>query len=434
MVGQVTLFATLATLALCFGSWAREGSSVQSAPEGTAAFLERLLIDRENRSYLIERYQAARAFAADDRRGGIFLDTSLPAPVGRVIIRREGTSGATSCSGAVVGGAHFLTAAHCFCSALGIDARDEPECRPTLASLRLSVFLPQVGLVGTSSAPIVHPAYTSPRGIVPLPVGDVVQEGKPIADLALVSLAVPMPSYLPVTSRGSARPLLASFGTLTITIDEYAARLGFAPGQPIAAGVGQLSRPLELWSTRTECGRYHTPDTLCGRFSEPTVEAGPLQTAAVCQGDSGAPLLQRAADGSWVLVGVTSYYSPPGLAATCLGDRPRISHFVDAGRYAEWVSAVTRAAPATKSPTHTCVSALFASGSFEFLSYVGSITVTAFERRSSEAPRPPRLDVARPEECRSEPGFGLASCDVVQPSSVVVGIESDFAQITLCGR
>jgi len=255
--------------------------------------------------------------------------------------------------------------------------------------------------------------------------------------LALVPVAEPAPMYFAVVPTGRARPVLASFGTLSITIPEYAARLGFEPGRPIAAGIGQVSRPIGVASSRDVCGRYHASDTICSRFSEPTVEAEFLQSAAVCQGDSGAPLLQRGADGSWGVVGIASYYSPPPpdpLAGSCLVDSPRVSHFVDLQRYTDWINSEIGGPLSLSSSPYICVSALFARGALDIFGYTGSITVTAFEKSSSGEVRAPVIAVSGDYRCQTAPSFGLAACDISNPSYAMIQINSDFGQVTMCGR
>lgn len=433
-VGLITV--TLAVV--LFAKNTAHSTEVTIAKPSTArqepAFVTKMLTVKENRSYLFERYHAARSYEADDERGGVFLDASLFAPVGRVIIQRNGNDGSSSCSGVMVSRVHFLTAAHCFCSVLDVDARTAADCASSLGSLRLTIFLPQFGLLNASAVPIIHPAYASPANIQPAPVGNLNQKAGSVADLALVTISESVKEYFAIIPRRPLRPMLAGFGTLTITVAEYAASLGFEPGRPLAAGIGQMSRPAGLASSRRDCGRYHAADTICSRFSEPTVEDGPLQTAAVCQGDSGAALLQRGQDGAWGVIGIASYYSPRALVDSCLGDRPRVSHFVDVSHYTDWIATETRELPSTRPPLHMCVSALYLRGAFDILAFTGSITVTAFERVPSGTVRAPSITAIGAQKCRSEPRFGLAACDIAEPSYLAVHIESDFGQVTMCGR
>lgn len=394
--------------------------------------VSRLIITSDNKAFLADRLSTVRDYAASQSRGGLLLSTTVAPSTGRLLIARASRAGVDTCSGVAIGGAHFLTAAHCLCKLADRDARTAEECRPYLPDLRLKVFLPAHGLFAVTATPVVHPEYRSPSFIEPAPTGAVDRSSPAVADLALVRFEGEAKTDLPALGAGEGRPLLSSHGTMYFALEEYAERMGFEVGRPIAAGVGQVSRPLELRSERSDCGRYHAADTMCSLYNPVEVEDGPLQTTTVCQGDSGAPLYRPAGDGRWSVVGIVSYFSPPNSFDRCDGGAGRRTHYTDLAKHRPWLTQHLASPDAPSPGKRSCVDGVFRTGAMDLLGFKGLITVTGFNKRPEQGARHAAIAGSPEGSCARDGDFGVVACRFEDPSYVGLDIQSDFAQVTIC--
>jgi hypothetical protein len=204
--------------------------------------------------------------------------------------------------------------------------------------------------------------------------------------------------------------------------------MGFPIGEALAAGVGQTSKLQGLHNTRGTCGALHTADTVCSFYNHEPVEDGPMQSTTVCGGDSGAPVLQLAADGSWKLVAIASYFSPPNKFDSCSGDASRRAHYVDLSLYKDWISKFVGAT--TSAPAQICVDGIFKKGTLDFLNFSGRVSATSFNKNKNDSAQ--TEIVAQAARCNWEQRAGIISCQINGPSYTVITIKSDFAQLTFC--
>lgn len=397
------------------------------AQADTATWIESLSTRKENRDFLAERAAAAADFLTNDMRAGLFLTTGSIRMMGRLIISHAKTGSLDSCSGIAIDPSTFLTAAHCVCTSP--TAEGSAACGPESSDLSFQVFFPRAGLFAVKERPVIHPAYVWPGSLKPSAIGDLGPVSAAVADLAVVKFDGQLrDGPFPEIGAGSGKYVFASTGTLYFTIKEYAERMGFPIGEALAAGVGQVARLQGLYNVRGTCGALHSADTVCSFYNHEPVEDGPMQSTTVCGGDSGAPVVQSAADGSWKLVAIASYFSPPNKFDSCSGDASRKTHYVDVSLYKDWVSKFVGAT--TTGPEQVCVDGIFKKGTLDFLSFSGRVSATSFNKDKNNSAR--TEIVAEAAQCQSGQHAGVISCQISDPSYTAVLIKSDFAQLTFC--
>lgn len=397
------------------------------AQADTVAWIESLSTRKENRDFLAERAAAAADFLTNGMRAGLFLTTGSIRKMGRLIISHTKTGSLDSCSGIAIDPSTFLTAAHCVCTSPITEG--SAACGPESSDLSFHVFFPHAGLFEVKERPVTHPAYVWPGSLKPSAIGDLGPVSAAVADLAIVKFAGHLQDGpFPEIGAGSGKYVFASTGTLYFTIKEYAERMGFPIGEALAAGVGQVSKLQGLHKERGTCGTLHSADTVCSFYNHEPVEDGPMQSTTVCGGDSGAPVLQWAADGSWKLIAIASYFSPPNKFDNCSGDASRRAHYVDVSLYKDWVSKFV--SEIIIAPEQVCVDGIFKKGTLDFLSFSGRVSATSFNKDKNNSAR--TEIVAEAAKCRSEQRAGVISCQISDPSYTAVLIKSDFAQLTFC--
>ena len=397
----------------------------------TKSYVDHLLTSYANKEFLNSRLLSVLDYQTNESRSGLFLTTDVVPGTGRLLISRSSSTSLDSCSGIVVDRQHFLTAAHCLCKTKSGDAKTSTDCESELTDLKLQIFLPQHGLFDVTAPPIIHPDYRSPSYIQPSALGDIGNSGQARADLALIRFEGVVESNIPSLGPGVGSYLVATYGKLYFTIQDYAKAIGFEIGQPIAPGVGQVSRIREVFKTRADCRRYHSADTFCSLYNPIEVEDGPLQMTTVCQGDSGAPIFQRNTLGNWSVVGLVSYFSPPNQFDGCSGDTGRRTHFTSLSAHLDWLSSHVNM---NREPTkvRSCVDGVFHSGSIDFIAFTGTVTLSGFNKKTAQDAAIISNSVSSPQQCETNEFFKVISCHLAKPSYLSLEIKSDFAQVTIC--
>lgn len=370
----------------------------------------------------------ATKFLNTKTRNGIFLTSSQVPATGRLLIKYDDGSitANSSCSGTLISDQYYLTAAHCICGQLNTPwfYRDFEECRSNLSRFRFHVFFPTLGIFSVQDEPIINESYYSPEN--PIEPDKTI-----VADLALVRLdrKVPLPIPLLDTANASERPLMSSFGMLSLA--SLPKSFGLAAGITYQEGIQQISKQRLIYLDPGACGDYGTLDTFCTEYSSVPVKAGPGVDAGACGGDSGGPLYRpEQINGRFRLIGITSYYSPANFDC----QSGRLTHFVNISRYAGWIASETSVADAIDVTGPTCVDAILKGpGLFPIHVRPGLVSITTFDERSGDASRPDLSLVGiSSDRCDLATEFGVAACSIAEPLLLQIILRSGFAQITIC--
>lgn len=172
-------------------------------------------------------------------------------------------------------------------------------------------------------------------------------------------------------------------------------------------------------------------------YSAVQVEAGPLQDTTVCQGDSGGAVVRKTNSEEWSIRAVVSYFSPPNQFDRCDGVTPgRRAHYTDLSHYTDWIQSYIAQTPA-QNPSfvksdRSCVDGILDIGTIDMVGFVGRVAVTAIYKRPTSDPKRISLDLSSEAVCRNDDEFGIATCEVKEPSYLSINIAFDLAQITLC--
>lgn len=376
----------------------------------------------DTRAAIIEQTTSSIDFLKNDGRSGILPSTTAFPNAGRLLISSKTSGVAASCSGVALNSRYFLTAAHCVCNVAGVNSSDESDCEDKLDTLSFRVFLPTFGIVETQGKPKVHDRYKPPGGIV---------EGSPsqIADLAVLEFQSTV-NVMPIEiGGGKGQYLVLGTGYMNFAIRRVREQLGFPEGSAMQEGVFQLWRLQKVYNDTNGCGEWHSLETLCSWYTTLTMASGPDQSVTVCRGDSGAPLFRLNSEGAIVLEGITSYFSPRRDYDQCLSDSSQRNHYVDVGRYKEWLSEFKQNSPNSYEPK-TCASSLFRPGDFVFFGFKGDVTLTTFNARQSARPnmevKPGSTACTRAEE------FGAYSCRLTGGNVTILTTRTGFGQLTIC--
>ncbi len=196
--------------------------------------------------------------------------------VGALLEPGSASSGATSCSGTMIGCETFLTAAHCVCPADGASCQPGGAAEPDPGAF--VVFLQHAGFRAVASI-AVHPDFSFPN-----------------ADVAVLKLAQPVTGIRPTPINTTGRPPTGSSATI----------VGFG-----RAGGGLQDYGLKRHGRVLVDLQGCDPDQVCWRFESPLGPPG--QDSNTCNADSGGPLLWDPGSGE-VVAGITS----GGTSAQCL--------------------------------------------------------------------------------------------------------------------
>lgn len=203
------------------------------------------------------------------------LFTSAHPTVGALLMPANPATGATSCSGTMIGCATFLTAAHCVCEDTGATCQAGGPNAPDPGSF--IVFLQHAGFFLIESI-AVHPSYNFPT-----------------ADVAVLRLAQPVTGIRPTPINTLQKPPAGTTGTI--------AGFGRSGGGSFDYGLKRFGR---VTTTASGCAA----DQICWSFESPLGPPG--EDSNTCNADSGGPLFWDSPAGE-VVAGITS----GGLAANC---------------------------------------------------------------------------------------------------------------------
>ncbi|MFC3530456.1 trypsin-like serine protease [Paracoccus mangrovi] len=372
---------------------------------------------KSNHSYLID----------GNRTGKIFSSTAVP-PIARILIRNLKTGSMSSCSGIFLNGRSVLTAAHCFCGVTLSSPKSFDECQVVLPGVSVKVYSPIYGMVSVAGPPIVHPDYSAPQFIKDW-------SGTPVADLALLHLSESILGAPQKISDSSGDYFLASFGASSIINRNAAAAFGVSEGHELQSGFAQVSKYREVFSGEDTCLQMYTADTICTLYVDRPFMSGPKQSSVLCQGDSGAPLLQLGEGGGFDLVGIASYYSPRS-SSFCASMGSRLNHFVDVRIYEKWISENIEQVEYIKNNV-TCLEGIFKNSGVDLIRFQGTISVTAVaslvgQDGPSDHVRPEILSNIAPEMCDIDAEFGIMYCQVSGLDFVTTSVNGGYGQWTIC--
>lgn len=377
----------------------------------------------KTREVLIDQTASAKDFLDNEERSGIFPATTAIRNTGRLLIEAKSTGSRSSCSGIAINSQYFLTAAHCVCNLAGLHSQNFQECEATLDSLSLKIFFPTFGLVTLDGRPIVNPQYRAPTKIV---------EDTPetVADLAVLKLSKPIEVKALSIGDGSGKYEVLGAGLMYFTIPKVLTKLGLPPGISLHDGVFHMWRLQNVMSDPDSCGSMHSSDTFCSWYTPLPVLRGPLQSATVCTGDSGSPVIRRATTGNgFSVVGVTSYFSPRNDYDQCIADAAKRNHYVDLEYYKEWLQQFSTQ-KVENLPEKQCASALFREGAVDLIGFNGLLTVTSFKAKNEA--RPEITVKSNTLNCINDEFFGIHSCNIHNSTYTDVKIASGYAQLTIC--
>ena len=382
------------------------------------------VVGAKTRQHILDQTLSAQDFISNQNRSGIFPTATILQNAGKLLIRSREGGGKSSCSGIAINQDYFLTAAHCVCNLVGLQARNASECNLNLNKLELTLFFPNHGLVKVDGVPFVNPRYRSPTYIAEGAMGE-------IADIAVIRLKTPINVRAIQLGGGVGKHQVLGAGLMYFSVPKILTAFGLPEGVALHDGVFHMWRLREIFSDGDACGEMHSLDTFCSFFSTIRVLRGPLQSATVCVGDSGSPVFRLSETGAVALDGITSYFSPKNNYDQCLADVEKRNHYVDVLRYKHWISGF-KSQRDTDYGENVCASALFRHGeSVDLIGYSGRLTATSFDSRLAK--RPKITIISNNKECMSDDEFGVSSCNIHKSALTSVSIEGGFVQITLCG-
>jgi len=256
--------------------------------------------------------------ASANSLGLLFTGVTFPA-AGR-LLRQDESGRVHQCSGVLIDGRHFLTAAHCVCEYADSEYKSFTECAANNQPARFKTFVyfPTAGLYKTAGDPRVNPAYR--RAAAP--------DGGILGDLAMVTLA-DAATVPPIPVHHGQRIdhyISVGFG-LTSVRDEDAKKFQLPTGT-YSEGIGTAA-----FRNVIDCTSQYA-DAICGHYSAKLPGPGGVNTAA-CRGDSGGPILGIAADGRATVIGIAS--SIDSEDRTCNPRYEALTMYTGLARHDAWL-------------------------------------------------------------------------------------------------
>nr|WP_165505306.1 trypsin-like serine protease [Rhizobium leguminosarum] len=262
------------------------------------------------------------AFAVPGYNDGTLLTTTTFPSAGRLLRRPKGGGDISSCSGALVGSRHFLTAAHCFCEKGTIHWPDFKTCIDAGAPDKAEslVSFPTAGIYFDVMKITLNPEYKAL---------DLTKANSSLGDIAVIELAddVPLPVISLDAPSANDIPMVVGFGVLDLT-SKARERIGI-PGGPYSPGIAAVFFPL-LQSCN---GQLSQRDVLCANYSAFNLSTG----SATCGGDSGGALFKISNVGRTSLIGVASSRISLKGEPVCDANDAVLSVFTNVGIYRSWI-------------------------------------------------------------------------------------------------